>query len=356
MKICTTSKKREKLVLVFLVIMLGFFVSNAPKALAATLYYVPTVNTDWGNLGNWWTDSAHTSPSPSLPELSDDVILYGSVESNSANPVSINTLVTYGGNYSVIGIPMTVTNGAILNEVTQLAKTFRGDVTVNDKSYIYAGEVMGRVIFNDNSQLYYATVEGDVVFNDFSHNEGTVIGNAVFNGDRSENNLTISGTKTRRYSTDTVTTRNFNLNGPWRVLADGAVVDVSGVSYGNDTVFETQNGGSFIGAPQVPTVETISATVSKKGVTFSGSILDTGLPPGQVMSRGFYYGLSPSYGSAVTESAGPYATGNFSGFASNLACGSTYYFQAFAQNMLGVGRGGEQTFTTGKCTGKNKKL
>ena len=147
-----------------------------------------------------------------------------------------------------------------------------GDVTFNGNSYMI-GEVVGDVTFNGSSYLRgagsgAATVTGDATFNDSSYNdEGTVTGNAIFAGNLSENqDGTVGGTVTRLYSLDIAVTRDFT-DLPWIVVADGAVVDMTGAIYNGSNSFEARNGGSFVptnlieeDAPApVPAVETSRA-------------------------------------------------------------------------------------------------
>lgn len=93
-----------------------------------------------------------------------------------------------------------------------------------------------------------ADFTGDAIFNDQAVNEGTVSGNATFNGDESENNGIVSGTLTRTYSTSIAVTRDFTQDdSAWTVIAtDGAVVDVTGATYNQNTIFSRLNEGSFV--------------------------------------------------------------------------------------------------------------
>jgi hypothetical protein len=90
--------------------------------------------------------------------------------------------------------------------------------------------------------------DGDITFNGNAINAGTVNGNANFVGDFSENSGTINGTLTRTYATSTTTTRNFTQDSThWTIIAmNSAVVDVTGATYDNNTVFSTLSGGSFV--------------------------------------------------------------------------------------------------------------
>ena len=137
------------------------------------------------------------------------------------------------------------------------------NATFNDRSINTVG-VQGDAIFNDSS-LNQSSITGDVIFNNTSENTsiGSVYGNATFNDSAINNNDIFGGatfvndlsenapsatatTKTREYTINTTTTRNFVTDGPWTVIANGVVVNVSGSIYNSLTVFTKLNGGSFI--------------------------------------------------------------------------------------------------------------
>ena len=235
---------------IFVLALFGGNFFSISKAEAATLYFNGGANSDWGTLaGNWWTDAGHTSPAGALPGVADDVIIEHTIDSNSGPEASVNTFTT-NGNFSIL-LTATVANGATFNGGTQNAGTLTGDATFNDSSYQYPGTINGNATFNDSSQLYSATVNGDATFNDSALGTFVIInGDVTFNGDNSSYvSGTVSGTKYRRYATNTVTTQNFTSNGPWTVVADGAEVDVTGATFNGATVFQTLNAGTFIGAP-----------------------------------------------------------------------------------------------------------
>lgn len=110
--------------------------------------------------------------------------------------------------------------------------------------------------------------DGDITFNGNAINAGTVNGNANFVGDFSENSGTINGTLTRTYATSTTTTRNFTQDSThWTIIAmNSAVVDVTGATYDNNTVFSTLSGGSFV----YPSVSVIPLGAGR----FSGIVSD----------------------------------------------------------------------------------
>ena len=126
-----------------------------------------------------------------------------------------------------------------------------GTTTFNDSSYNGNGTITGYAVFNDSSQNHDA----------ITSNYGTVIGTARFNGDLSENGGVVTGKKTRHYTSNIAPTRDFVTDGPWRIIADGAVVDMTHATYdttgdASTTVFRIKNcgHGSFIPTSIVATV------------------------------------------------------------------------------------------------------
>ena len=102
-----------------------------------------------------------------------------------------------------------------------------------------------------------------------------------------------------------------------------------------------------------PTVTTVAASATEEtSATLNGSITATG---GQNPDlRGFVYGLSSSYGATTTE-AGSFSTGDFSTTLTSLACGTTYYFKAWASNVLGgLSYGSERTVVTSACSSEEE--
>lgn len=154
--------------------------------------------------------------------------------------------------------------------------------SISGDIYNYNAELVNHIIFkgdngNNNMDLHldasffgtsgnYATIDGNVDFNDSSTNNGTINGNVTFLGNYSELlSGSISGTKTRLFTTSTTTTRNFVTDGPWTIVANGGVVNVANATYDNTTTFSAVSGGSFI----YPTY-TLSYTAGAHG-TLTGS-------------------------------------------------------------------------------------
>lgn len=96
-----------------------------------------------------------------------------------------------------------------------------------------------------------------------------------------------------------------------------------------------------------PIVVTLEATdITQTSVTLNGEVIDTG---GQnVIERGFDYGLTEDVEITVVIE-GDFGVGSFTEELSELACGTTYYFRAIAENEQGIELGETLDFTTLSC-------
>ncbi|MCE9585253.1 hypothetical protein K8Q94_01355 [Candidatus Nomurabacteria bacterium] len=98
-----------------------------------------------------------------------------------------------------------------------------------------------------------------------------------------------------------------------------------------------------------PIVTTSSASsVSRSQGTLNGTIVSTG---GELASvRGFYWGSTTNYGNTILQNIGSYDEGSFSTVISNLSCGTTYHFKAYAINSSGTGVSDtDRVFSTSAC-------
>jgi len=204
----------------------------------------------------------------------------------------INTLTTgmqwgSGTSTTIVGSDNAVITSWIFNNNSFNNGTTTGTVTFNSTSYNNATST-GVTTFNETSyNNRNVTSTATTTFNGSSQNKSgaTVTGNAIFNADASENLGTVTGTKTRRYTTAISPTRNLTTGGAWTVLADGAIVNVSGTTYDTTTTFSTANGGSFAtittacGAPllgrnltyTLSTNTTATCTIGNDNVTLNGA-------------------------------------------------------------------------------------
>jgi len=101
-----------------------------------------------------------------------------------------------------------------------------------------------------------------------------------------------------------------------------------------------------------PIVNTITPTlnITDTSATLQGDITNTGGVGVFVTARGFNYGTTNLYGSFSLPDTGSYSAGFFTENISNLTCGTTYHYQAFATNSGSTGVGSDGVFTTLPCS------
>lgn len=191
-------------------------------AVARTLYFFPSVDNDWNNLGNWYFTSAHVLPQPTtLPAAIDDVFIDGHCTTNSGGPITVNSL-TVGivpAVSATLSVTMTVTGlstftvGSIYQGDNYTSRTLTtGSFSFLDTSQLRTdGVVIGSGSFSDYSYNYYGTITGDCVFSGFSYSSfGTITGDCTFSGTSysNYNSGTITGDCTfsgNSYSNGTIT-------------------------------------------------------------------------------------------------------------------------------------------------------
>ncbi len=290
----------------------SFIGAEAP----VTYYFNNAVNTDPAEVGNYWLDADCLVPASVVPNFTVDEVFVGGCN-NWSEEVIFNGDATFNASATNKG---TVTGNAVFNDTSSnffagLAGSGQGlvqgnavfndnssnDSTVDGNAEFHGsgvnsngggfggGAVGGNADFYDNS-VNGGLIVGDAVFTDSTQNGGTVTGNATFNGsslmtggsvggdatfngdlsDIQSHGGSITGTKTRRYSSDTTTTRDFRNS--WIVVADGAVVTITDAIIDQTTTLQTLNGGSFFAAP--PTIS--SSVIGGKTLTLTyNKSLDT---------------------------------------------------------------------------------
>jgi len=160
----------------------------------ATLYFNAAVDSDWDEIGNWWTSGAFTTQASAMPTSSDSVVLSATCDTNSGSEPTIVNLTTT----SNLSTPVTVTGMATFNDSASNNGTVSGNATFNGSAHNNGtvtgnatfndsasneGTVTGTATFNGSSSNYYGTVSGDATFNDSAYNNyGTVSGDATFRG------------------------------------------------------------------------------------------------------------------------------------------------------------------------------
>ncbi len=196
------------------------YIQEAPLSVIGPViyYFNNAVDQSPDTLGNYWFDSKEMFPATQLPNINVDEV--------------------------------TVTDGSVFN----------GDATFRVNAVNF-GEVTGNATFHDTS-LNNNLIDGDATFYDDSHNnnllghnaffhdnsqnQGEIINTAIFYGDTTENLGVVDNTKTRYYTADTTPARDFLSDGPWTILADNVVVDLSTANADNNTTFTKVGTGSFI--------------------------------------------------------------------------------------------------------------
>jgi hypothetical protein len=166
-----------------------------------------------------------------------------------------------------------------------------------------------------------------------------VVGGSVDIGNNMTSTFNITAGGTVNLGNNTAMTGN--------ITAGGAINIGTGSVNG---VCSPSNPACTGGSGSAPTVSTVAAS----GVTSSGATLN-----GTVSSNGssttvtFNYGPTVSYGSTVTASQSPLASGagaaSVSYALTGLTCGTTYHFRVVGANSAGTSNGGDLSFTTSAC-------
>lgn len=218
----------------------------------AILYYNAAVDNDWATLGNWWTDIAFTTPASSLPTSSDDVKIYSNINSNAGSTPTVNSMVVYGNNSSiVVSINMTcVTFCEFIDE-----SILGNGITITASSGIFGGISYGNGYvdgtFTGISYLYGSSairnggiINGTTYFNNGSdiNSGGTLNGSGIFidDGGPKDNNGTINGYASGVFNNDSGGVINGNAvflsgNSVTGRNGSGGTVNGSGTFY-NDTI------------------------------------------------------------------------------------------------------------------------
>lgn len=133
-------------------------------------------------------------------------------------------------------------------------------------------------------------------------------------------------------------------------------VTTNGTGYGDQETFTTNACPTPTSTPTPeptsnvsnPTIInlTISSTTPTSAI-FGATLQNTG--NSDVTERGFYYGKTFAMGSTTNQTSGPYAVGEFAITTGNLSCGTTYYVQGYALNVIGPTLTEQKTFETSAC-------
>lgn len=101
------------------------------------------------------------------------------------------------------------------------------------------------------------------------------------------------------------------------------------------------------GAPPTVVTEEQIFTIGVDSLEFRGTITDIGSD--DVTMRGFEYGTTSGVYTGNVSEAGNFGTGLYALLAGSLACNTTYYYRAVAENEEGVSYGGEESASTMSC-------
>ena len=140
----------------------------------ATLYFDGAVDSDWDEIGNWWTSGAFSTQASALPTSSDSVILSATCDANSGSAPTVVNLTQDSGD---LGIAVTVTGNAVFNDSAYNTATVTGNATFNGSSY-NEGVVTGSATFNDSS-VNVGPVTGTATFTGSACNDGGTAGTFV---------------------------------------------------------------------------------------------------------------------------------------------------------------------------------
>ena len=219
----------------------------------------------------------------------------GTIENAVFTDFNNGLLTISAGGYATITGTIKGGDGLDINTWVFNAGYNRGNIqkaTFNGTSYNTSLGVVQDATFNGTSRNM--GIVSSATFNVSSTNRNIVTGNAIFDGNSSENYYTttqgvVLGTKTRRHTEDiNVSMRNFTTDSPWIILADGAQVTMNdSTKYNNTTIFETENGGTFIG----PSINGI-AIENSTTIGFSNSDLNILISDQNTHNRRFN-GLKP---------------------------------------------------------------
>lgn len=241
----------------------------------ATLYYNAAVDNDWNTLGNWWTNSGHTSAAASLPTSSDSVVASANINANGGSmPTVVNFTTT-----ASLAIQITVTGVA----------TFSGSAANLTNQNSTGGEVIGNCVFQNGAKLWqYATVTGNATFHDtaLAHLQSSITGNVTVTASTFDeyplvmNPANIGGTITFSSATPVV----FNLGNYFIGASNSMVISIPAV-------------GQFTGGP--PTWNFGGSDIRQElpgNVVLSGNSFIGANVGGNLTMDGGTMGSAPSFG------------------------------------------------------------
>lgn len=174
----------------------------------STLYYSNEIDNDWNTIGNWFLDSAKTTPAASIPQEGDDVIILKAIDTPPTDPISLSSVTTNLTFINTVRFANITSDQFTFNSSSRVFGSFTGNATFNGTS-ANNGEATGEVVFNgtsvnesedsndpDNfpggkiiggpvifntSSINRNSIEVNVTFNDSSKNQSNILGDVTFN-------------------------------------------------------------------------------------------------------------------------------------------------------------------------------
>jgi len=151
-----------------------------PQTATSTLYYNNSQEDgDWGNILNWWQDSAFTFSATALPTSTNPVNLYGSITQNTqgADQCFCHDASFWSANF---GVGLTIASTGIVN--------------VHGSS-VFDGYTEDGISMHDSTIIGPdGVIATNAVLRDGATNQGTIIGNAEVHYDGGNGVFPIGGT------------------------------------------------------------------------------------------------------------------------------------------------------------------
>jgi photosystem II stability/assembly factor-like uncharacterized protein len=340
---------------------IGAYTKNITGLTCATLYHYRAYATNSNGTGSGNDQTFTTSACSGIPIISTDA-------ASAISPTS----VTLNGNITDIGLSNPTVRGFEYGLTTNYSVSNTGNgsfatgLFTKNVSALICGSTYHYRSFATNA---IGTGYGqDTTFNTSPCNYPTLTTNtatlvtsisATLSANISNTggaNGTVRGFEygiTTSYGTSTIENGAFGIGSFTKSVASltcatlyhfrAYATNTNGKGVGNDQTFTT---GTCSG---LSTLTTEAATlISLNGVTFNGTITNTSGENPTI--RGFQYGIDTSYGTFTIEN-GSFGTGSYIKSVTTLTCGTLYHYRSYATNSGGNGYGGDQTFTTGTCSG-----
>jgi len=164
---------------------------------SSVLYFYSISDTNWGTVGNWYTDYNHTTLAGRIPSSNDAAIIIGTVSPNInltswVTPIYINAQLDTGLVFTGNGktSSATIVGNVTFQSGTKNNGNITGNVTFNDSYNNTSGVIIGDVSFVSTSakkSYNNGTINGNVTFNSlscfsFTTTNGVVNGNVIMSG------------------------------------------------------------------------------------------------------------------------------------------------------------------------------